>query len=171
MQRSQSQLWSDLGFSLLWVYSHLQRKEKEVAARHQLGPTHLEVLFVLARLQSLYPVWIPARLVYPYFCLTQPAIGRILRHLAYWRFVELVRDKRDRRRQLVRLLPKAHQLLDEIAALRTAVLQDFFSGLSPRQLRKWTEALQHRTFERFVPACGENGEHTSLEEKENFSWS
>jgi len=171
MQRSESQLWSDLGFSLLWVYGHLQRKEKEVAARHQLGPTHLEVLFVLARLHSLHPVWIPARLLYPYFSLTQPAIGRILRHLAYWRFVELVRDKRDRRRLLVRLLPKAHQLLDEISALRTAVLQDFFSDLSPRQLRRWIQALQHRTFERFLPACGENGETTSLKEKENFSWS
>lgn len=168
MRRSKPHLWSELGFSLLQVYGQLQRKEKEVAARYQLGTTHIEVLFVLHRLQSLHSAWIPVRLLYPYFPLTQPAIGRILRHLAYWHFIELVRDKRDRRRLLVRLLPKTYSLLEEIATLRMEVLQDFFSALSPRQLNKWVETLQYRTFERFLPACGENGERTSLEKKENF---
>ncbi|GIV25258.1 MAG: hypothetical protein KatS3mg026_0950 [Bacteroidia bacterium] len=171
MRRNKAQLWNELGFSLLQVYSQLQRKEKEVAGRHQLGATHIEVLFVLHRLQSLHAGWIPVRLLYPYFSLTQPAVGRILRHLAYWRFIEMVRDKRDRRRLLVRLLPKTYSLLEEIAALRKEVLEDFFSALSPRQLTKWVETLQHRTFERLLPACGENGEPTSPEKKESFFWS
>ncbi|MCX7606190.1 MAG: hypothetical protein N2170_02835 [Bacteroidia bacterium] len=144
MSREESLLWSDLGFSLMRLYSNLQKEEKELAIRYQLGSTHLEMLFLLSRLNE--GGWIPVRQLYPFFPLTQPAVGRILRHLAYWRFVELRRDKVDRRCLLVRLLPNAHKLLEEVESLRAQVLRTFFPTVTPQQLKSWVEALRNTTF-------------------------
>lgn len=145
MSREESTLWGDLGFSLMRLYSSLQREEKELALRYQLGPTHVEALFLLSRLQE-GKEWIPVRRLYPFFPLTQPAVGRILRHLAYWRFVEIQRDKTDRRCLLVTLLPRGRKLLEEVEGVRARVLRTFFPGLSASQLRTWVEALRNRTF-------------------------
>ncbi|MCS7297425.1 MAG: MarR family winged helix-turn-helix transcriptional regulator [Bacteroidia bacterium] len=146
MSREECMLWSDLGFSLLRLHTLLQREEKELAARYQLGAPHVEVLYLLSRLQCGEGEWMLASRLYPYLPITQPAIGRILKHLRYWRFVELQRDKGDRRRLLVRLLPAAQKLLSEIEFMRARTLRQFFPSLSPSQLRIWVEALRNRTF-------------------------
>lgn len=146
MSREESVLWSHLGFSLLKLYSRLQREEKALAARYQLGASHVEMLSALSHLEENPAEWIPVQRLYPFFALTQPAVGRILRHLEYWGFVRLCRDKTDRRRLLVRLEPKGHKLLEEIELHRAQVLRSAFPEVSPRQLRSWVQALRSLNF-------------------------
>lgn len=146
MSREECLLWGDLGFSLLRLYTLLQREEKELAAQYQLGIPHVEALYLLSRLEEGQGQWMPIARLYPYLPITQPAVGRLLKHLAYWRFVELERDKADRRRLLVRLLPKGYKLLEEIEQMRARILRRFFPELSSRELRLWVAALQNHTF-------------------------
>ncbi len=146
MSREESVLWSRLGFSLLKLYGKLQREEKALAARYQLGASHVEMLSALSHLEEKPGEWIPVQAVYPFFALTQPAIGRILRHLEYWGFVHMCRDKSDRRRLLVRLDPKAHKLLEEIELHRAHILRSAFPDVSPKQLRSWVQALRSLNF-------------------------
>ncbi|MEN2992598.1 MAG: MarR family winged helix-turn-helix transcriptional regulator [Bacteroidia bacterium] len=157
MSREELRLWGDFGFSLLRVYSWLQRAERALAAQYQLGPSHVEALYLLYRLAPKEG-WIPLRQLYEFFPLTSPAVGRLFRHLAYWRYVELHRDKADRRRILVRLLPAAYQVLHEIESLRARTLQHLFPPLSGGQLRQWVEQLKTVTF---ASACA--GVEKSLE--------
>ncbi|MCX8112223.1 MAG: hypothetical protein N3E49_03360 [Bacteroidia bacterium] len=146
MSREESLLWGDLGFSLLRIYSFLQREEKELAAQYQLGTPHVEVLYLLSRLEESKGQWMPVAQLYPYLPITQPAVGRILKHLAYWRFLELQRDRSDRRRLLVRLLPKGYKLLEQVEKRRAQTLRRFFPNLPASQLRAWVEAMRNRTF-------------------------
>ncbi|MEN3040008.1 MAG: hypothetical protein ABDH66_00505 [Bacteroidia bacterium] len=152
MSREESLLWGDLGFSLLRLYNFLQREEKALAARYQLGVPHVEALYLLSRLEKEESgQWMHVSQLYPYLPVTQPAVGRILKHLAYWRFIELQRDKSDRRRLLVRLLPKGYKFLEELEMRRAQTLRRFFPKLSPSELGTWVEALRNRTF-----ACSES---------------
>ncbi|MCS7152740.1 MAG: MarR family winged helix-turn-helix transcriptional regulator [Bacteroidia bacterium] len=146
MSREESLLWSDLGFSLLRVYTTLQREEKGFAAQYQLGTPHVEVLYLLSRLEEKAGRWIAVSRLYPYLPITQPAVGRILKHLAYWRYVELQRDKSDRRRLMVRLLLRGHKLLEKVEEMRAQTLRRFFPHLSPAQLKGWVEVLRSCTF-------------------------
>lgn len=152
MGREEAFLWNELGFSLMRLYHLLQKEEKELAFRHQLGTTHVEMLYLLSRLGAGED-WLPVRRVYSYFALTQPAIGRILRHLAYWKYVELRRDKADRRCLLVRLLPAAYTLLEELEALRAHIVRSAFPDMPVPKLRQWIEGLRRATF-----AAHTNGE-------------
>ncbi|MCS6895415.1 MAG: hypothetical protein NZZ60_04610 [Bacteroidia bacterium] len=147
MSREECLLWSDLGFSLLRVYSLLQREEKELAAQYQLGTPHVEVLYLLSRLEKEERgQWMLVSCLYPYLPITQPAVGRILKHLSYWRFIELQRDKGDRRRLLVRLLPKGYRFIEELEIHRAQILRKFFPKLSRTDLNTWVEAVRNRTF-------------------------
>ncbi|MCS7189070.1 MAG: hypothetical protein RMJ66_00065 [Bacteroidia bacterium] len=147
MSREENLLWGDLSFSLMRLYNTLQKEEKELAFKYQLGITHVEVLFILSRL-SEDGEWIPVKRLYPYLPLTQPAIGRVLRHLSYWRFVEIGKDKSDRRCLLVRLLPSAYALVEEIQSRRAHLLRSALPPLSPKQLRSWVNVLRSTTFAR-----------------------
>lgn len=148
MSREECLLWGDLGFSLLRMYALLQREEKELAAQYQLGIPHIEALYLLSRLEDDQGRWMPVARIYPHLPITQPAVGRLLKHLAYWRFIELQRDKADRRRLLVRLLSKGYKLLEEVELMRARILQQFFPEISARELRGWVAALRNRTFAR-----------------------
>jgi len=146
MSREESLLWGDLGFSLLRVYATLQREEKELAAQYQLGIPHVEALYLLSRLEEGRGQWMLVSRLYPYLPITQPAVGRLIKHLAYWRFVELRRDEADRRRLMVRILPKGYKLMEEVELIRAQTLRRFFPNLSAHELHAWVEALRSCTF-------------------------
>ncbi|MCS6790585.1 MAG: hypothetical protein NZ580_06360 [Bacteroidia bacterium] len=145
MSREESMLWGDLGFSLLRMYAELLREEKEFAARHQLGPTHLEVLYLLRRLSGNRE-WLHATVIYPYFSITHPAIGRVLKQLAYWQYIEVKRDEDDRRKLQIRLRGEGIALLEDLERLRAQVLQRYFPGLPFEQLRQWVNNLAPTIF-------------------------
>lgn len=145
MSREESMLWGDLGFSLLRMYAELLREEKEFAAQHQLGPTHLEVLYLLHRL-SKDGEWLHATVIYPYFSITHPAVGRVLKQLAYWRYIEVKRDEEDRRKLQIRLRKEGIQLLEELERLRAQVLRRYFPRLPFEQLKQWVNNLAPLTF-------------------------
>lgn len=146
MSREECLLWGDLGFSLLRMYSLIQREEKELAAQYQLGIPHVEALYLLSRLEEAHGQWMPVARLYPYLPITQPAVGRLLKHLAYWRFIDLRRDDSDRRRLMVRILPKGYKLMEEVELMRAQTLRRFFPNLSAHELHAWVEALRSCTF-------------------------
>jgi DNA-binding MarR family transcriptional regulator len=137
--------FEDLYITLCRAYTSLQQEVDGFAKRHQLSVGHLEILLVANRLGASQGC-IPLKALYPYFGLTQPAIGRLVRYLAYWDYMEVRRDQEDRRRMLIRILPAGQQVLRHFRELsrRCLASQDFIT------LHRALQGLPQLTF---VEAC------------------
>lgn len=146
MSQEERLIWGEVSFSLLRIYGILRREEKVLAAQYQLGTAHVEILYLINRISSSPEGWLPVPKLYPYLPITQPAAGRLLKHLAYWKFIDLIRDRGDRRRLLVRLSDRGRALLEEIDFQRARLLQKLFPSLSGEQLHLLATALRSRTF-------------------------
>lgn len=133
----------DFYLSLLRLHSTFQKKVHELAASHHLSSNHLEFLLVGARLGEV-GAWIPLKAIYPYFPVTQPAVGRLARYLAYWGYIELERDRIDRRQVRFRLLSPAWRLLELFRSSQLQLLQQ--EGVHPSFIRALNRGFRKRIF-------------------------
>jgi DNA-binding MarR family transcriptional regulator len=137
--------FEELYVSLGKVYASIQRAAYKVAQDSQLSVRHLQVLLVLNRIGAKRE-WIPLKELYPYFRLTQPAIGRLVRYLAYWDYIQLKRDEEDRRRLLIRLLPAGKAIVQRF---RHASAE----SLDPHSLHLLEQSLRKLSKLKFAPTC------------------
>lgn len=133
----------DFYLSLLKLHSTFQREVHELATAHHLSANHLDFLLVGARLGGVGD-WIPLKAVYPYFPVTQPAVGRLARYLAYWGYIELARDRADRRQVHFRLLSPAWRLLELFRDRQRQLIQR--EGVDPGFIRALNQSLRKRIF-------------------------
>jgi len=127
--------FEDLYVNLGKVYSAIQRAAHEIAQESQLSISHFQVLLVLNRIGAGRE-WTPLKELYPYFRLTQPAIGRLVRYLAYWDYIQLKRDHEDRRRLIVRILPAGKAVIHRFRQVSAETLDGHSLALLERSLRR-----------------------------------
>jgi len=125
------------------VYVAIQRAAQRIARENQLSMSHLQVLLVLNRIRDRRE-WIYLKELYPHFRLTQPAIGRLVRYLAYWEYIQIKRDEGDRRRLLIRLLPAGKAVLQRFQQVSA-------ESLDPHSLSLLERSLQRLYRLKFVP--------------------
>lgn len=127
--------FEDLYVNLGKVYSSIQRAAHKIAQESQLSISHFQVLLVLNRIGAGRE-WVPLKELYPYFRLTQPAIGRLVRYLAYWDYIQLKRDDVDRRRLVVRILPAGKTVIQRFRQTSAEVLDNHSLALLERSLQR-----------------------------------
>jgi DNA-binding MarR family transcriptional regulator len=135
--------FEELYVSLGKVYASIQRAAYRVAQDSQLSVRHLQVLLVLNRIGAKRE-WIPLKELYPYFRLTQPAIGRLVRYLAYWDYIQIKRDEEDRRRLLIRLLPAGRAIVQRFRYVSA-------ESLDPHSLHLLEQSLRRVSKLKFAP--------------------
>ncbi len=130
--------FEDLYVNLGRVYSSIQRAACRIAQENQLSISHLQVLLVLNRIRAKRE-WIPLKELYPHFQLTQPAIGRLIRYLAYWEYIQFRRDDKDRRRVVVRILPAGNAVIQRFREMSAESLDDHSLALLEQSLQRLSE--------------------------------
>ena len=127
--------FEDLYVNLGKVYSSIQGAAHKIARENQLSISHFQVLLVLNRIGAGRE-WVPLKELYPYFRLTQPAIGRLVRYLAYWEYIQLKRDDEDRRRLIVRILPAGKAVIQRFRQISAENIDEHTLALLERSLRR-----------------------------------
>ena len=127
--------FEELYVNLGKVYVAIQRAAQRIARENQLSMSHLQVLLVINRIRDRRE-WIHLKELYPHFRLTQPAIGRLVRYLAYWEYIQIKRDEEDRRRLLIRLLPAGKAVLQRFRQVSAESLDPHSLSLLERSLQR-----------------------------------
>ncbi len=127
------------------VYTSIQRAAHKIAQENQLSISHLQVLLVLNRIRAGRE-WFPLKEIYPHFRLTQPAIGRLVRYLAYWEYIQIKRDEADRRRLIVRILPAGRMVVQRFRQVSA-------ESLDAHSLTLLERSLQRLSRLKFAPTC------------------